>query len=302
MDNFYNGYSWQQREAIHHEQKRLEGLAELAPLGYLKEKHPCAICADPQRNAWHFEDYSRPFLFKPSACHAVCTVCHQRLHKRFTAPQEWKVFLVHVRSGGYGREFTALYSQEQRRDWAQQYQAGQSPVLPALRARALQGTEWWQHLTLDPDSLMAAWARPRPLRPRPHAAAYRAAIEQLKLTVREVELLAFHANSPRRTTTMLQLSTEVFASTNPAIAGMHYGALAHRLCEQLQWAPDCRDDGSPVWMSVLAEGWQPEGCREFAWTMIPALAGIYRNTAAARALQGVAAQPHASAAFRQGAG
>lgn len=288
MDNFYNGYSSQQREAMHQEQKRLEELGELATLSYFKEKHACAVCADPQRNAWHFEDYSRPFLFAPPACHAICTICLQRLHKRFTAPQEWRVFLAHVRKGGYGREFTALYSQEQRREWAQQVQAGQAPELPMIRARKLHGSEWWQGLSLEPDALRAPWARPRPLRPRLSAQAYRAAIAALTLTAREIELLVFHANSPQRTTTLTKLSTEVFASSNPATAGMHYGALAQKICEQLRWAPDRHADGSPVWMSVIAEGWQPEG-REFEWSMIPALAEIYRGHETAHAFQGLAA-------------
>lgn len=279
MQSFYNGYSWPQREAIHHEQRRLESLGELGALSYIREKRPCDICADPQRNAWHAEDYSQPFLFTPPAVFTVCMICHQRLHKRFAAPHEWNVFLAHVRCGGYGREFTALYSQEQRREWVLRSQDGRAPVLREIRARSGNGAEWWEHLSMDPDSLVAAWARPRPLRPYPSVVAYRTALARVDPTDRELELLAFHANSPRRTTTMRQLSVEIFASSNPATASAFYGALAEKLCQKLAWRPDSRADGSPVWMSLMAEEWQPEG-GEPQWTMIPALAEVCRKNAA----------------------
>lgn len=279
MQGYYNGYSWSQREAIHHEKRRLESLGELGELSYIREKRPCDICADPQRSAWHAEDYSQPFLFRPPAVYAVCMICHQRLHKRFVAPHEWRVFLAHVRSGGYGREFTALYSQEQRQEWITQAQGGKEPSLPVIRARSAGSAVWWERLSMDADTLVAAWARPRPLYLYPRAEAYRAALARLKPTVRELELLTFHANSPRRTATMRQLSVEVFASSNPATASAFYVALAQKLCEQLWWQPEPREDGVPAWMSVIAEDWQPAG-QDVQWTMVPALADVCRKNAA----------------------
>lgn len=279
MQGFYNGYSWPQREAFHRERKRLEGLGEFGVLGYFSANRPCEICADPQRSAWHVEDYSRPFLFKPPAVYAVCVICHQRLHKRFTAPHEWSVFLAHVRSGGYGREFTALYSQAQRRAWDTHMQEGCALILPVVRARPNPGAEWWECLGVDAESQTAAWARPRPLRPYPGIDAYRRAIQQLRLTVRELELLAFHANSPHRTATMRQLSVEVLASSNPATAKVFYGALAQKICEQLSWRPDVHEGSERAWLNVIAEDWQVEG-GEVQWTMIPALADVCRASMA----------------------
>lgn len=276
MGNFYNGYSWKEREAILHEQKRLEKKGDIEPLSYLKKHPPCDVCTDPNANGWHSEDYSEPFLFKPPATFAVCTACHLRLHKRFQASHEWQVFLAHLSSGGYAREFTALYSKKQRDTWAAEIQAGKAPALPIIRTRALTGTEWWLRLTLDRESLQAAWARPRPLRPRPTSEAYQAAITQLALTPKETAMLVTHANIPKRATTMRYLSERVFASSSPSVANAQYGALAHRLCEQLAWLPDTRPDGSPIWMSAVAEGWQPES-REFEWVMVPTLAVLYKQ-------------------------
>ena len=276
MGNFYNGYSWKEREAILHEQKRLEKQGNIEPLSYLKKNPPCDVCADPKANGWHSEDYSLPFLFKPPASFAVCTACHLRLHKRFQAPHEWQVFLAHLSSGGYACEFTALYSKKQRDTWAAEVQVGKVPTLPKIRTRALSGTEWWLRITLDRESLQAAWARPRPLRPRPTSEAYQAAIAQLALTPKETAMLVTHANSPKRAVTMRHLSERVFASSSPSVANAQYGALAHRLCEQLAWLPDKRADGSAIWMSAVAEGWQPEG-REFEWVMVPTLAVLYKQ-------------------------
>jgi hypothetical protein len=274
VGNHYNGYSWSERDAILKEVRRLEKAGDLAPLSYLRSDLPCDICADPNRKDWHSEDYSLPFLLKPPATFAVCAICHQRLHKRFQAPDDWCLFLAHLRSGGYGREFTGLYSKVQRDAWAEQMRRGQAPDLPKLRARPLSGSEWWLHLTVDRASLTAAWARPRPLRPRPTTEEYRAAIAHPALEAKETALLAAHAKSPKRTATMRSLSQQVFGSNSPSVANAHYGALAHRLSERLGWSPDKRADGSSIWMTALAEGWQPEG-REFEWVMVPALAVLY---------------------------
>lgn len=276
MGNPYNGYSWKEREAILHEHKRLVKAGNLEPLNYYRSARPCDICADPNRNGWHSEDYSLPFLFKPPATFAVCTGCHLRLHKRFQAPHEWRLFLAHLRSGGYAREFTALHPKKQRDVWVSEIQTGKEPILPIVRARAITESEWWLHLTLDRESLHAAWARPRPLRPRPSTKAYQTAIAQLALTSKESAMLVAHANSPKRATAMRNLSEQLFGSSSPSVANAQYGALAHRLSEQLGWLPDKRPDGSPIWMTAIAEGWQPE-TREFEWVMVPTLAALYKQ-------------------------
>lgn len=278
MGNPYNGYSWKEREAILHAAKRLEKQGDLEPLSYIQSERPCDICADPNRKGkeWHSEDYSEPFQFKPPATFVTCRVCHQRLHKRFHAPLEWQVFLAHLRCGGYGREYRSLHSKEQRDAWVAEVKNGNAPTLPIVRARTIIGSEWWLHLTLDGESLDAAWARPRPFKPRPTTEEYQAAIAQLALTVKETAMLVAHANSPKRAMTMSQLSTQVFSSSSASVANAQYGALAHRLCEQLSWDPDKRPDGTPIWMTTIAEGWQPRA-RDYEWVMVPALAALYKQ-------------------------
>ncbi|MBS0512919.1 MAG: hypothetical protein JSR42_17265 [Proteobacteria bacterium] len=282
MGNFYNGYSWQQREGILREEKRLRKTGDLEPLSYLVDKKSCEVCDDPGRAGqafqWHSEDYSPPYSFRPPETFIICAVCHSRLHKRFPdasgKPSDWPLFVAHLKSGGYGREFTELYSLEERKAWLAQIKAGRTVSLPSLRERPLTGKEWWQTLTLDPESLIAPWARPRPWLPRPPPQDYRAELDQLQLTDDEIALLRCHAGLEHRCATMRQLAECVLSSKSPSHANLIYGKLAHRLAAALGWEPERRADGSPIWRTVIAEGWQPVG-REFEWVMVPSLAAIY---------------------------
>jgi len=156
---------------------------------------------------------------------------------------------------------------------SEELQAGRDVVLPMIRPRPLSGSEWWQDLTLDPESLTAAWARPRPLRPRPDRAAFESALREVNPSESELGLLRCHARSPRRSATMRTLAREALSSDAPGTANLLYGRLARRLCEATRWEPDRREDKSPIWMSTVAEGWQPPE-REFEWVLIPALAQL----------------------------
>jgi hypothetical protein len=231
------------------------------------------MCGDPDRapGEWHSEDYSEPFSFEPPASYPLCRPCHTRLHKRFNAePGEWELFCLYLQAGGYGSEFVKLLTVAERRARSQRLASGSSVTLPEIRARA-PGPYWWRSLTLAPESLEAPWARPRPLRPRPDAAAFARALEALAPSERQMSLLHAHAAAPRRTTNMRSLAASVIGSDNPTTANLLYGKLAHRLATELRWGPDRRPDGSEIWMSVVAEGWQPPR-REYEWTMVAAMA------------------------------
>lgn len=278
MGNPYNGYSWEQREDILRAEKRLARNDPL--LAYQQSKGPCEICGDPGPHAqWHSEDYSRPYLFSPPAAFILCNVCHQRLHKRFPdkngKSSDWKVFLAHVRSGGYGREFTA-YPRQVRLAWQAQIDAGETITLHCERRRELTGQEWWQTLSLDTESLEAPWAHQRPWLERPSTEEYRVALDRIRSTSGELALLQAHANFPRRCATMRQLAGRALSSTSPSEANLMYGKLAHRLADALasKWVPEKRKDGSPMWMTTVAEGWQPTG-REFEWVMVSNVAAIF---------------------------
>ena len=272
---WYNGYSWKQRDAILRAVHRGEaGPDHRAAL-------PCGLCGDPARPPaeWHSEDYSQPYSFVPPQSYPLCKACHGRLHKRFNRqPEEWELFCRHVDAGGYGREFAAIYPVTRREALILAIQQGDE-VAP-VRIRSLNGRmPWWQALTLDPESLIAAWARPRPLRARPHTRAYQAAITQARPTPREVAMLSFHARAPRRTVTMRLVATEILNSSRPSDANLAYGRLASRIGRYLDWIPDSRSDNSLFWMSVIAEGWQPPNTpkqvREYELVMIPDLVALF---------------------------
>ncbi|MDR3425813.1 hypothetical protein [Silvimonas sp.] len=276
VETFYNGYDGRQRNSTGKPLK-----AYLATLDTMAPPQPCGLCGDPDRprNQWHSEDYSSPVTVAPPQTYPLCNACHGRIHKRFKAPAgEWELFCRHVDAGGYGREFTDHYSASNRKRMAAAIVAGQPVDVPFIRQR-LEGPAWWRELTLDPESLIAAWARPRPLRPRPETDQFSTAIEAIGLSPTEEAILCFHANAPRRSVTMRAVAQAALNIDKPTAANLAYGRLARRLCQNLGWEPDRRDDGSPIWMSMVAEGWNPpstpQAPREYELVMVPSLAALF---------------------------
>ena len=275
MGNPYNGYRWQERGRIAPAYRRLTG--RNAPF---ENGEPCAMCGNPDRPAgeWHSEDYSEPFSYQPPESYPLCKPCHSRLHKRFNAlPGEWDLFCLHLEAGGYGAEFVKFRSPHERRVLCRDIASGAKIALPRVREKA-PGPYWWRSLTLDPDSLDAPWARPRPLRPRPDEAAFLRAFEQVGMSESDIAFLRAHAHAPRRTASMRTLAREALGKDDPKSANLRYGTLARRLTSLLAWEPDKREDSSSVWMSLLAEGWWPPG-REYEWTMVPTAAAAVRTLA-----------------------
>jgi hypothetical protein len=279
----YNGYTGRQRDKIVTAYRKLTG--KHAPF----EGEPCGMCGDPERphQGWHSEDYSEPFVFEPPASYPICEPCHKRLHRRFNSlPGEWELFCRHLEAGGYGKEFVELRSVAERRILCDRIAAGAHLSLPRIR-NSEPGPYWWRALTLDPESLHAPWARPRPLRARPDEAAFRRAFADARMSDREINLLWTHANAPRRTATMRMLAREALSSDSYRTANQVYGGLTKRLTSLLGWEPDRREDGSPFWVSLIAEGWNPPG-REFELIMVPSAAAAVATLAnRSRRLEGV---------------
>lgn len=274
-NSWYNGYNWKQRIAISRALQRGEA-GSASPFAGL----PCGLCGDPDRAdaQWHSEDYSEPFLFEAPATYPVCHACHGRIHKRFNRPAaEWELFCRHIEAGGYGLEFTRLYPPRKRTAMSQAIVRGEAVTLTSPRAFRARPA-WWRGLTLDPASLMAPWARPRPLRPRPPVPAYRAAIAAARLTEKEAAILRFHAAAPRRSVTMRMVAEEILGTGAPRTANLAYGGLAKRICSHLDWEPDTHR-GRPFWLSTLTEGWWPPSQtgerREYELVLVPPLVKLF---------------------------
>ena len=239
-----------------------------------------SISSSQNQSQYPTEDYSQPFSLRPPETFILCNVCHSRIHKRFPdkngKASDWTVFLAHLSSGGYGREFTQ-YPRATRLAWQAQIEEGKSITLQSQHKRQLTGHEWWQTLTLDPESLLAPWARPRPWRERPSTEKFRAASDQNHPTERELALLRAHANFPRRCATMRRLAKHALSSEFPATANLAYGNLARKLADALSsiWSRERPEDD---WMSIVAEGWRPVG-REYEWVMVPSLARLFTGEA-----------------------
>lgn len=178
----------------------------------------------------------------------------------------WWLWLEHLKAGGYGSEFSAKPVQTQ--------QVLFESVQPsAIRPRAITGQEWWQHLSLDSETLTAAWARPRPLRERPTTQQYADAIRDIGLSPLESSLLRFHAQAGHCSIGMAKLSEKAFASFGRVSAAKVYRDLGKCLCEELVWEPDRFRNGYPNWTSVIAECWSvPTGQTE--WILIGTLRDV----------------------------
>jgi hypothetical protein len=158
MDD-YNGYSGRERDRKYQEYKRLRALGLSVPA-----VPPCQLCGDPESPVEpHSEDYSMPYLWSPPAEYMICRSCHGWIHKRFNRPDDWRDFQAHVRRGGYAREFSGPGARKER-DMAAEArgQGGLFEWAPTAGRSIHLGQDWWDHLTMLPDSLNSPLARPRP--------------------------------------------------------------------------------------------------------------------------------------------
>ena len=93
----------------------------------------------------------------------LCRHCHrEKLHKRFAPTHAWRALLLHVRRGGYARELKTTENKRELGEATKAIAASKTPTLRVIRSRKLDGEQWWEQLTLDPESRDSAQARPRP--------------------------------------------------------------------------------------------------------------------------------------------
>ena len=122
------------------------------------------MCGDPgSKVAPHSEDYSEPYQFEPPFEYAVCTRCHARIHRRFAAPSAWFAYKMHLRRGGYGADLKIPVTARELANLAAAIEADKPFDLPPMpRVKSRTGSEWWEKLALDPQTLTDPAARPRP--------------------------------------------------------------------------------------------------------------------------------------------
>jgi hypothetical protein len=169
MGNYYNGYSWKEREDNLKEMDRL--IKKGGPGDPPPAKGPCAICGDTDPKAefeYHSEDYSLPCIWVEPATYVLCRSCHRyKLHQRFARPIAWQAFLAHIRRGGYARDLKDPDIKEEVDAYSKALKNGNKPDdIPALKTispyKRTIGEEWFARLRLDSESLTDPKARPRP--------------------------------------------------------------------------------------------------------------------------------------------
>ncbi len=161
--DYYNGYSPLERN------RKLRASYKI----FQNHSHPyykgaCHMCGDPNSPVEpHSEDYSEPYLWEQPAERALCKTCHSRLHKRFNSPYSWEAYKHHLRRGGYGsdlkeeprvaREILRLAKSLKSEGCSSSFSLSSlpSPRLPSSPSA------WWESLSIDPEALIASWARPR---------------------------------------------------------------------------------------------------------------------------------------------
>lgn len=284
-NRYYNGYSWAQRVKI------LQALDNENAQGRTYLRDLCDICGD-RAASLHSEDYSEPYTFIPPQCYSLCRACHRRIHRRFIEPpEEWAIWLEHIRAGGYGSEFPRFYVPAKRLEWYPTIQDGHPIRLEKIRDRVLPHDNWWERLSLDPETLTAAWARPRTLRPRPSTEQYSESIRG-QLSLLESSLLLLHSNAGHSSISMTELSQKALTSFGRVSAAKVYRDLGKRLCKEIGWEPDRFRTGYQNWASVIAEPWRTN-CGGTEWVLVEALSGL-TNEMGGKALvrcQGISEKP-----------
>lgn len=153
MTNPYNGFTWQERETKFKEMNR-----RLATDALTRPHGPCRLCGDKGGQGtgvifeYHDEDYGDKYSWLEPAAYMVCRDCHiYRIHQRTSRPQSWKLFLAHVRRGGYAREMRDASVQAELRRNREAILSGVTEGLLELRPYSgVVGEEWFAKLPGNP--------------------------------------------------------------------------------------------------------------------------------------------------------
>ena len=113
---------------------------------------------------YHGEDYSLPYCWTAAATYLLCLICHRhKLRRRFSASDEWRAFLAHVRRGGYARDLRDPVIKRELKWYDAAAKRGGSQELRSLRPYLkTTADEWFSALSLDLAAMSWSTRRHRP--------------------------------------------------------------------------------------------------------------------------------------------
>lgn len=283
MTKHYNGFTPNERAA------KSRALAKLRNKGFSPcSGRCCDLCGDPDSpNFPHSEDYAQPYEWEPPYMYALCRACHGWIHKRFNYPFDWIAFKNHIRRGGYGFEFTSSKTLAERKKFKGVYEQGLPFHWEITRSRNNIISGWWEHLTLDPNSLTNPIYRGRPSFPIEVSTMQNALFtvdnyitalmklrdDKLLRNTKYLELLRAQYNAPKHTISAPQLA-KIAGYSDHGVANLHYGKMAHHIAITIDFTPEARKNGEPMWWQALSTGSQAQPKSpddQFEWVMRPEL-------------------------------
>ncbi len=87
---------------------------------------------------------------------------------------------------------------------------------------------------------------------------YLEALRSLKIGAHDAAMLRAHANATDRTLTATELA-KAAGYCKYGCANLHYGGFGHEVADFLGLQPEKSEDGTPLWMSILAHAWKETG-------------------------------------------
>lgn len=113
---------------------------------------------------------------------------------------------------------------------------------------------------------------------------FRAALPHLKYNKAQDAMLAAHLNAPDYILTATQLA-QAAGYDDYAVANSQYGQLGRALAEELDWEPQKRKDGNPIWTLTLATDADSDAREEgeeiaghWRWRLRPEIVAVLSNS------------------------
>jgi hypothetical protein len=121
-------------------------------------------------------------------------------------------------------------------------ESGQSLELPAIEGRTPPKENWWETLSIDPETLSDPKARlPKGEPYRPHTQRYIEVLNAISLTEKQKRLLQTHYHSKNRTISIPQLAKSLGYANHSSI-NLQYGKLTRSIAESSNYKPTKRED------------------------------------------------------------